>query len=91
MEDVHFVHVAQAFTDLPDEHHCVELRQLVVLVNDSVKEFSSINTVQEKDQHRINFPVLTFLNNCSLPSYSALVKVLSYSFFIITTVHYIKK
>lgn len=60
MEDVHFVHVAQAFTDLPDEHHCVELHQLVVLVNDSVEEFSSINTVQGKDHHKISFPILTF-------------------------------
>ncbi len=61
MEDVHFVQVAQAFTDLPDEHHRVELRQLIVLIDDSVEEFTSINTVQ-RDQHRIiviNFTILT--------------------------------
>lgn len=53
MEDVHLVHVAQAFTDLPDEHHRVELRQLVVLIDDSVEEFTSINTVQRSAQNII--------------------------------------
>ncbi len=60
MEDVHLVHVAQAFTDLPDEHHRVELRQLIVLIDDSVEEFTSINTVQ-RDQHRILLIHLTIL------------------------------
>lgn len=44
MEDVHFVHVAQAFADLPDEHHRVQLRQLVVFINDPVEELASVNT-----------------------------------------------
>ncbi len=60
MEDVHLVHVAQAFTDLPDEHHRVELRQLIVLIDDSVEELTSINTVQ-RDQHRILLINVTIL------------------------------
>lgn len=37
MQDVVFVHVLQPFTDLTDEQHRVQLRQVVVLVNDAVK------------------------------------------------------
>ncbi len=65
MEDVHLVHVAQAFTDLPDEHHRVELCQLIVLIDDSVEEFTSINTVQ-RDQHRILLIHLTIFTSYSL-------------------------
>lgn len=44
MQDIHFVHVLQALTDLSDEHHSVQLHQSVVFINDPVEQLPSTHT-----------------------------------------------
>lgn len=44
VQDVHLVHVLQPLTDLADEQHRVQLRQVVVLVDDSVKQLAALHT-----------------------------------------------
>lgn len=44
VQDVHLVHVLQALTDLADEQHRVQLRQVVVLVDDAVKQLPALHT-----------------------------------------------
>lgn len=51
MQDGHFVHVLQAFTDLPDKQHSIQLHQSVVFINDPVKQLTSSNA-EGKDEHR---------------------------------------
>lgn len=38
------VHEADSLTDLPDEHHAVHLRQLVVVVDDPLEELTTLHT-----------------------------------------------
>lgn len=38
------VHEADALADLPDEHHAVHLRQVVVIVDDPLKELAALHT-----------------------------------------------
>lgn len=44
VQDVHLVHVLQPLTDLADEQHRVQLRQVVVLVDDAVKQLAALHT-----------------------------------------------
>ena len=44
VQDVHLMHVLQPFTDLAYKQHRVQLRQVVVLINDAVKQLASLNT-----------------------------------------------
>lgn len=44
VQDVHLVHVLQAFNDLPDEGDGIKFHQSVVLINDPVKQFTAANT-----------------------------------------------
>lgn len=37
------VHEADALTDLPDEHHAVHLRQVVVIVDDPLEELAALH------------------------------------------------
>lgn len=48
MKDVHLVHVPQPFTDLTYEQHRVQLRQVVVLINDAVKQLPSLHTARKR-------------------------------------------
>lgn len=43
VEDAHVVHEADALTDLPDEHHAVHLRQVVVIVDDPLEELAALH------------------------------------------------
>lgn len=38
------VHEADALTDLPHKHHAVHLRQLVVIIDDPLKELTALHT-----------------------------------------------
>lgn len=52
VQDVHLVHVLQALTDLPYEQHRVQLRQVVVLIDDAVKQLPTLHTgVTESRKH----------------------------------------
>lgn len=53
MQDVHFMHVLQALTDLPDEHHSIQLHQSVVFIDDPVKELPSSNTKVGNDEYKV--------------------------------------
>lgn len=44
MEDIHLVHVLQPLTDLANEQNRVHLRQVVVLVDDAVKQLTALHT-----------------------------------------------
>lgn len=44
VEDAHVVHEADSLADLPDEHHAVHLRQLVVVVDDPLEELTTLHT-----------------------------------------------
>lgn len=66
MQDVHLVHVLQPFTDLAYEQHRVQLCQVVVLVDDAVKQLPSLHTRPQREAHAelqqeraCNFAVLT--------------------------------
>lgn len=48
------MHVLQPFTDLPYEQHCVQLRQVVVLVNDAVEQLPSLHTTARKEKTIVN-------------------------------------
>ena len=43
------MHVLQPFTDLAYKQHRVQLRQVVVLINDAVKQFASLNTEAQRE------------------------------------------
>lgn len=47
MEDVHLVHVLKPFTDLTYKQHRVQLRQVVVLINDAVKQLPSLHAARK--------------------------------------------
>lgn len=47
MEDVHLVHVLKPFTDLTYEQHRVQLCQVVVLIDDAVKQLPSLHTARK--------------------------------------------
>lgn len=46
MKDVHLVHVSKPFTDLTYKQHRVQLRQVVVLIDDAVKQLPSLHTAK---------------------------------------------
>lgn len=52
MQDIHFVHVPQAFTDLSYEQYCIQFSEIVVLINNTVKQLSSLHTERKKRQSR---------------------------------------
>lgn len=62
MQDVHFMHVLQALADLPYEQHSVQLRQVVVLVDDAVKQLSSFHTAVQTYTVTAAFSLLFFFN-----------------------------
>lgn len=43
------MHVLQPFTDLPYKQHRVQLCEVVVLVNDSVKQLPSFHTTTQRE------------------------------------------
>lgn len=45
VEDMHVVHEADALADLPDKHHAVHLRQVVVIIDDPLEELTALHTV----------------------------------------------
>lgn len=47
VEDVHLVHVLKPFTDLAYKQHRVQLRQVVVLINDAVKQLPSLHAARK--------------------------------------------
>ncbi len=51
MQDVHLVHVLQPFTDLAYKQHRVQLCQVVVLINDAVKELPSLHARSQREAH----------------------------------------
>lgn len=51
MEDVHLVHVLKPFTDLTYKQHRVQLCQVVVLVNDAVKQLSSLHAANKRGMY----------------------------------------
>lgn len=48
VEDAHVVHEADALADLPDEHHAVHLRQVVVVVHDALEELAALNAARAR-------------------------------------------
>jgi len=42
------MHVLQPFTDLPYEQHRVQLGQVVVLIDDAVKQLASLHTKAQR-------------------------------------------
>lgn len=46
MKDVHLVHVSKPFTYLTYKQHRVQLRQVVVLIDDAVKQLPSLHTAK---------------------------------------------
>lgn len=49
MQDVHLMHVLQPFTDLAYKQHSVQLCQVVVLVDDAVKQLPSLHTTAQRE------------------------------------------
>lgn len=45
MQDPHLVHEEDPVADLPDEHHGIHLRQVVVLIDNPLKELSALDAV----------------------------------------------
>lgn len=45
MQDPHLVHEEDPVADLPDEHHSIHLRQMVVLIHDPLKELATLDAV----------------------------------------------
>lgn len=45
VQDPHLVHEEDPVADLPDEHHGIHFRQLVVLIHDPLKELAALNAV----------------------------------------------
>lgn len=48
MQDVHLVHVLKPFADLTYEEHRVQLGQVVVLIDDAVKQLPSLHTARRR-------------------------------------------
>ena len=48
MENVHLMHVSYSLTYLLDEQDGIKLSQTVVVINDPVKQLTSIHTVEER-------------------------------------------
>lgn len=46
VEDAHVVHEADALADLPHEHHAVHLGQVVIVIDDPLKELATLHTAQ---------------------------------------------
>lgn len=45
MQNPHLVHEEDPVADLPDKHHGVHLRQLVVLIHDPLEELTTLDAV----------------------------------------------
>lgn len=45
MQDPHLVHEEDPVADLPDEHHGVHLRQMVVFIHNPLKELAALDAV----------------------------------------------
>lgn len=58
MENVHLMHVLQPLTDLAYEEHRVQLCQVVVLIDDAVKQLPSFHTARKK-KNFFNYFTLT--------------------------------
>lgn len=53
MENIHLMHVLQSLTDLAYEQHRVQLCQVVVLVDDAVKQLPSLYTARNKSIYNV--------------------------------------
>lgn len=51
MQDVHFMHVLQPFADLPYEEHRVEFCQVVIFINDAVKQLPSLHAEGRRESN----------------------------------------
>lgn len=53
MENIHLMHVLQSLTDLAYEQHRVQLCQVVVFINDAVKQLPSLHTTRNKSIYNV--------------------------------------
>lgn len=53
MENIHLMHVLQSLTDLAYKQHRVQLCQVVVLINDAVKQLPPLHTTRNESIYNV--------------------------------------